>query len=191
MKPPTPMPPNPMIEQPAGAQSASAAYVTSSRSGQQAQQAQHETHLEGIRTGGCLCGSVRFRLKGQPLRTGVCHCQDCRRTSGSAFAFFAVWPRSAYDGSGELGIFAGRSFCTKCGSRVASLRTDEAELMLGCLDQVPSDLIPDYELWIGHRELWLLNLQWAEQFQCDRLPGAVDAPPIEPALCELPQQPGN
>ncbi|MET2825470.1 GFA family protein [Mesorhizobium shangrilense] len=124
--------------------------------------------MSDVRTGGCLCGAARFRLNGLPLRIGVCHCQDCRRTSGSAFNFFGVWLRSAYEGTGQLGTFAGRSFCVTCGSRVASLRADEAEIMLGCLDEAPSDLIPAYELWIGRREPWLLNLQWAEQFEHDR-----------------------
>lgn len=39
--------------------------------------------------------------------------------------------------------------------------------MIGSLDQAPSNLIPDYELWIGRRESWLLNLEWAEQFEHD------------------------
>jgi hypothetical protein len=137
---------------------------------------------DGVRAGGCLCGAVRFSVKGDPLRVGPCHCQDCRRVSGSAFTFFGVWPRSAYEGTGELRTFEGRSFCPDCGFRVASLRDDEAELMLGALDLVPSDIIPDYELWIGRRETWLMDLQWAEQCQHDRETQAVSAPPIEPEI---------
>ncbi len=144
--------------------------------------------LGQVRTGGCLCGAARFSLKGQPLRVGLCHCQDCRRASGSAFNFFAVWPRSAYEGTGEFGAFAGRSFCPVCGSRVASLRDDEAEIALGSLDQAPSDLIPSYELWIGRREEWLLNLPWAEQFAHDRQP-AVLSPSDDRPLPDSAKQP--
>ncbi|MER8456256.1 GFA family protein [Mesorhizobium sp. M0027] len=124
------------------------------------------------RTGGCLCGAVRFRLKGQPLRVGLCHCQDCRRVSGSAFNFFAVWPRTSFEGTGDLKSFAGRSFCPKCGSRVASLRDDEAEIMLGSLDEAPANVIPQYELWIGRREGWMHVLPWADQFEGDRAPAS-------------------
>ncbi len=123
-----------------------------------------------IRHGGCLCGAVRFSLRGTPLRVGLCHCQDCRRASGGAFSFFGVWPLSDFQGAGELQTFQRRSFCPRCGSRVASLRDDEAEIMLGALDMAPSDLIPAYELWIGRREPWLMDLQWAEQFEHDREP---------------------
>ncbi|MCV3210011.1 GFA family protein [Mesorhizobium sp. YC-39] len=123
---------------------------------------------DDVRNGGCLCGAVRFSVKGAPLRVGLCHCHDCRRTSGSAFNFFGVWPRSAYLGTGELSTFEGRSFCQICGSRVTSLRDDEAEIMLGALDLAPSDIVPGYELWIDRREPWLMDVQWAEQFEHDR-----------------------
>jgi hypothetical protein len=120
------------------------------------------------RQGGCLCGAVRFTVSGQPLRTGLCHCLDCRKTSGSTFSAFAIWPRSAYEATGKLGTHEGRSFCPRCGSRVASLRPDEAEIMIGSFDDAPTDLAPQYELWIGRRETWLQHLPWAEQFDHDR-----------------------
>lgn len=125
------------------------------------------TPTSPARSGGCLCGAARYVVEGEPLRIGLCHCQDCKRTSGSAFATFAVWPRSAYSGSGELRTFNGRSFCPTCGSRVVSLRDDEAEIMIGSLDAASSDLIPSYELWTPRREGWLHDLPWTDQFEGD------------------------
>lgn len=139
-----------------------------------------DTNTGGVlRTGGCLCGAVRFSVRNDPLRVGLCHCQDCRRSSGSALSFFGVWPRSAYEGTGQLSTFEGRSFCPNCGSRVVSLREDEAEIMLGSMDAAPSDLIPSYELWIGRREPWIMDLQWAEQFEQDRESRAIAAPSMD------------
>ena len=43
------------------------------------------------RTGGCNCGKVRFQAEGDPIRVGICHCQICRKDTGSSFNFFAVW----------------------------------------------------------------------------------------------------
>jgi hypothetical protein len=37
------------------------------------------------REGGCGCGSVRYRLTGEPMFTNCCHCLDCQRQTGSAF----------------------------------------------------------------------------------------------------------
>ena len=38
-----------------------------------------------VHEGGCQCGAIRFRTVGAPLKTTVCHCPMCQRTSGSAF----------------------------------------------------------------------------------------------------------
>jgi len=35
--------------------------------------------------GGCLCGTVRYRLTAEPLTLYACHCTDCQVLSGSAF----------------------------------------------------------------------------------------------------------
>lgn len=120
------------------------------------------------RSGGCLCGAVRYSVEGEPLRSGLCHCLECRKTSGSYFTPFAVWPSHAFSCSGEMEVYAKRSFCPKCGSRIAWLRSGEAEVNLGTLDDAPSGLVPDYELWVGRRETWLAGLHPVEQFAGDR-----------------------
>jgi hypothetical protein len=123
---------------------------------------------ETVQHGGCLCGRVRFTVSGRPLRTGLCHCLDCRKASGSFFTPFAVWPISAFQSTGEMKTFAMRQFCPECGSRIAWLRSDEAEIMLGSLDAAPGDLPPSYELWTIRREGWIHALPWADQFEGDR-----------------------
>ena len=47
------------------------------------------------RTGGCLCGAVRYRVTAEPLHATHCHCSMCRRASGAAFLTFATFPASA------------------------------------------------------------------------------------------------
>ncbi len=41
-------------------------------------------------TGRCACGEVRFRLTSEPMFTHCCHCLDCQRQTGSAFALNAI-----------------------------------------------------------------------------------------------------
>ena len=36
--------------------------------------------------GGCSCGAVRYRLTSEPLFVHCCHCLNCQRQTGSAFA---------------------------------------------------------------------------------------------------------
>lgn len=121
-----------------------------------------------IQSGSCLCGKVGYSVKGPPLRTGLCHCVDCRKESGSAFVAFAVWPSHAFECSGETAVFKGRGFCPTCGSRLLSTGVGEVEIRIGSLDMSPTDLEPDYELWVKRREIWLHPLAGREQFSEDR-----------------------
>jgi hypothetical protein len=40
--------------------------------------------------GGCACGQVRYRLTNAPLIVHACHCTECQRQSGTAFATNAL-----------------------------------------------------------------------------------------------------
>ena len=40
--------------------------------------------------GGCACGNVRYQLVSSPMFVNCCHCRDCQRQTGSAFAINAV-----------------------------------------------------------------------------------------------------
>jgi hypothetical protein len=122
------------------------------------------------RIGGCSCGRVRYQVSGEPTRIGICHCTLCRHESGSMFTTFGIWPRSAFQSNGEVHTWEGRSFCPECGSRLFALSDEEVEIKLGTLDDAPTGLSPQYELWIGRRERWLKPVQDARQFAHDRQP---------------------
>lgn len=40
--------------------------------------------------GRCTCGTVRYRMKRAPLIVHACHCTECQRLTGSAFALNAI-----------------------------------------------------------------------------------------------------
>lgn len=40
--------------------------------------------------GGCACGAIRYKLTAEPLIVHACHCRDCQRLSGGAFAL-NIW----------------------------------------------------------------------------------------------------
>lgn len=79
--------------------------------------------------GGCVCGAVRFRAIGEPLRVTVCHCTWCQRRTGSAFGVEAVFEAAQvkFDGdsigryrhvSDESGRWLDIEFCTRCGGNL-------------------------------------------------------------------------
>ena len=79
--------------------------------------------------GGCLCGSVRYRVTGDPTWVGACHCKQCQRGTGTAFATVALFPDSQVEitcgvlkqyeyTSDESGRWLRIEFCNKCGTTV-------------------------------------------------------------------------
>jgi hypothetical protein len=115
-----------------------------------------------VHTGGCMCGAVRFSAAGEPLRVGLCHCEICRRNTGSAFGSFAVFERGRVTfGNGDTGSYRSspgsrRHFCRDCGSPVYSTWDNEdiVDIYVGALDD-PARMTPTYELWIEGRQPWL------------------------------------
>ncbi|MBN9020880.1 MAG: GFA family protein [Rhizobiales bacterium] len=120
-----------------------------------------------LRRGGCSCGAVRFVLRGEPLVVGLCHCRDCRKATGGVAMAYADWPASAFTFEGEASAFRGRSFCAVCGSRLFHLQTETVEVMLGALDEAPTDLRPVQEGWTIRREPWLAAVPGAVQADRD------------------------
>jgi hypothetical protein len=84
--------------------------------------------------GGCLCGKVRYNAETEPLFVGLCHCRDCQKFTGSAFALVIALPKSALTVTGALKGFTKRGssgksierlFCPECGASIM----DEAQAM--------------------------------------------------------------
>jgi len=121
---------------------------------------------ERVRTGGCLCGAVRYSVRGEPVHVVRCHCTGCRKESGSAFTVYAHWPVEAFELNGEISSFDGRGFCRDCGARVIDT-TDaggtHVEIRLGSLDDAPFELVPEAEAWVKRRESWLPPIEGAAQ----------------------------
>lgn len=74
------------------------------------------------RTGGCLCGAVRYRLTKPVHNIDACHCNMCRKHSGGIALGLNV-PDGGIEWSGEENIqtyqssdWAERGFCKICGS---------------------------------------------------------------------------
>jgi hypothetical protein len=74
------------------------------------------------RKGGCLCGAVRYVLKGEPRATAICHCTHCQRQSGSLFSFNLVVREADYEQSGGTTVMwtlvtaGNRSIATSAGA---------------------------------------------------------------------------
>ncbi|NOQ76964.1 MAG: Gfa-like protein [Methylococcaceae bacterium] len=77
--------------------------------------------------GQCLCGEVKFTISSAPLRMAQCHCDDCKKITGTGHASIAFFNKDQVDISGETKSYASvtdsgstitRCFCPTCGSRL-------------------------------------------------------------------------
>jgi len=110
---------------------------------------------EQVRRGGCLCGAVRYEVRGEPYQSGLCHCTTCRKLTGSAFSATANWHSDQFTMTGEIKTYERRSFCPSCGARLFFLFDGGVEVFLGTLDDAPNAISPMVEVWTVRREHWL------------------------------------
>jgi hypothetical protein len=118
--------------------------------------------------GGCLCGAVRFELDRAVGPFELCHCNRCRKTSGSAFVAAVGVRREDFrwiQGKESIRIYdapilesppAYRScFCERCGSPVPDPTNDADwfEIQAGLLEGDP-ELRPDKHIFVELRSPW-------------------------------------
>lgn len=79
---------------------------------------------EQVWTGGCLCGAVRYSMRG-PLRDVlVCHCARCQRLHSHVGAYTACLPKDlTIELTTDLRWYqsspaARRGFCGRCGAQL-------------------------------------------------------------------------
>lgn len=81
-----------------------------------------------MRRGSCMCGAVRYEVKGESMGMYYCHCRQCRKATGSTFATNIIVPHAAFRllaGGDKLSAYESspekfRYFCSVCGSPVYS-----------------------------------------------------------------------
>ena len=83
-----------------------------------------EERMAEVRSGGCLCGAVRYEITAPFLSAGYCHCTRCQRRTGTSASSNAI------PASGSLRVVRGEDrlrawqpeggneklFCADCGS---------------------------------------------------------------------------
>lgn len=126
-------------------------------------------------TGHCLCGKVSYTATEDPVFQGVCHCKDCQRQGGTAFAVVAAFLEPAITFSGEMKTYTAigdsggevrRSFCPDCGSGVVSRPSSSpgmAFVKAGTLDDT-SILAPVVHIYCDSKMPWLTLPEGAMTF---------------------------
>lgn len=128
--------------------------------------------------GGCACGAIRYRLTESPLIVHACHCRDCQRLTGSAFAT-NIWVERRFvetdhdrlraarltAGSGKPHDVFG---CPECGTAIYSkyhaAPGDTVLLRAGTLDH-PETVRPDVHIFTRSKLPWFEIPDGAPSFE--------------------------
>ncbi|MFM7333974.1 MAG: GFA family protein [Tabrizicola sp.] len=115
------------------------------------------------RSGGCLCGAVRFTARLTGTNFGVCHCPMCRKWTGSALLGITVpaanveWTGLEHVAKRQSSAWGERAWCADCGSALwfrltvsDSPLSGTIELPVGTFDDA-NGLTMTNEIYIDHK----------------------------------------
>jgi hypothetical protein len=118
-------------------------------------------------TGHCLCGKIEITYNGDLGPASYCHCDDCRRCTGSAFNVSVRLDRNKIiiKNEGDLGVYnyvadsgrdMSRYFCKHCGSPIMTVHPHMpkfAWIKAGIIDQTEA-IKPMGESWKSRKVPW-------------------------------------
>ena len=114
--------------------------------------------------GSCLCGKVKFEIHGKINDIVYCHCSQCRKAQGSAYATNANVNKNSFVFiSGEDNLTAypysaeqSKYFCKSCGSPIMSKNSqypDNIRIRLGTIESVISER-PEAHVFVDSKADW-------------------------------------
>jgi hypothetical protein len=114
--------------------------------------------------GSCLCGGIRYEVRGSLNHVTHCHCSMCRKAHGAAFATYGRVETGDFvvtSGADDLVSYQSspevtRTFCKHCGSTLQFIYTDRPGslwLALGTLDDDPGIQAVQH-IFVGSKAPW-------------------------------------
>ncbi|MDQ6962761.1 MAG: GFA family protein [Mariprofundaceae bacterium] len=113
--------------------------------------------------GRCLCGGVRYKLLGRIEEIVFCHCSQCRRVQGSAFASNGLVNENEFilEGEEKLSTYESATgnvkyFCSVCGSPVMSKSAKRAGKIRIRLGSIEGDVVekPSAHIFASSKANW-------------------------------------
>lgn len=114
--------------------------------------------------GRCLCGAIKFKITGEIQNIVCCHCSECRRVQGSAFATNANVNNEDFQlisGQDNLSEYQNtptksKFFCKTCGSPIYAKFKDipnKTRIRLGLIEEDISEKITGH-IFVTSKANW-------------------------------------
>ena len=124
-------------------------------------------------TGGCQCGAIRYEISGEVMAHALCHCVDCRRSSGAPMVGWAMIPDTQLKVMGEPSTYASseagrRQFCIQCGTGLFYFNNENlpglVDIQSGTLDD-PNELPAQVHIQTAERIGWMAEAHTLPEFE--------------------------
>lgn len=129
-------------------------------------------------SGHCECGRIRYQVDTGIKDFSHCHCSQCRRLHGAAYATFVGVARDDFrylSGESDISVYASserndRVFCSNCGSAILCAPKDEPDALYLSMSTVEGNppRPAAYHAYVGSKAEWHEITDVLEQF--DTLP---------------------
>lgn len=114
--------------------------------------------------GSCLCGKIRFDITGDIRNIVYCHCSECRKAQGSAFATNGIVDADRFiitSGRDALTEYQytpiqSKYFCKHCGSPIMSINSANPGVVRIRLGTIESDITekPSAHIFVTSKANW-------------------------------------
>jgi hypothetical protein len=114
--------------------------------------------------GSCLCGEVRFEIEGEFECFYLCHCEYCRKDTGSAYAanlFSSTAALKWVSGENKVRQFNlpatrhSKCFCNTCGSALPMMQMSD-QLLVVPAGSLNSEVLirPNAHIFVSSKACW-------------------------------------
>ena len=117
-----------------------------------------------MQKGFCECRAITFNVSGNITDYSHCHCSQCRRLHGAAYATFAGFKLANLtfaSGEDKLARYHSsatheRLFCSVCGSSIGVTLEDEPDMIYLAMSAIDGDppRPPAYHIFVGSKAPW-------------------------------------
>lgn len=138
-----------------------------------------------VATGGCLCGHIRFNISGDPIGTGYCHCEICKKSLGAPVNAWVAFFNSditfvdATPQQYQSIDIVERGFCPKCGTSLSYrlIKPEISQFLVICTGSMdkPEDYPPVWHGGIECQLQWLKMDDGLPKMQSSESPSLVKA----------------
>jgi hypothetical protein len=131
-----------------------------------------------VHAGGCLCRTIRYCVRGNPLRVSACYCTFCQRRTGGALSIHAFFDEQNIELTGDMlstyeqpsdesNLWLRLHFCKRCATTVmlSLQKFPGLRIVTGGYFDEPNWIEIDRHVWTRSAQHWVVFPQNVDRFE--------------------------